>query len=253
MLGSRHRDGKNRVSMVEPSSLISAASHVAGYSPAFLLENLNSFAFFNTTFKYELLVTAGLIAFFLLVRVTLSVEKPGPAQQVAEMLNGFVGGQAEEIIGHEYERYMPFIVCIFLFVLCNNLLGLIPHVETPTSVAVVPLGIASLSFLYYNFHGIRANGIVNYLKTFAGPVWWIAPLLFPVEIISHLARVMSLTIRLYANMLASDLLTLICFSIFPFVAPTAFLGLHLGVAVIQAYVFMLLSTIYIGMAVSHEH
>lgn len=229
---------------------------MAGLSPALLLEepgqNLH-LAFYNATFKYELLVVLALIAFFLVVRVTLSVEKPGSAQQVAEMLHEFVGGQAEEIIGHDYERFLPFILCIFLFVLCNNLLGLIPGIETPTSVAVVPLGIATLAFLYYNFHGIRVHGPINYLKTFAGPVWWIAPLLFPVEIISHLARVMSLTIRLYANMLASDLLTLICFSIFPFVAPTAFLGLHFLVSVIQAYVFMLLTTIYIGMAVSHEH
>jgi F-type H+-transporting ATPase subunit a len=239
--------------MVEPSGLTSAV-HIAGLSPALLLEqSAQTLAFFNTTFKYELLVVAGLITFFLMVRMSLSVEKPGVLQQGAEMLNEFVGSQAEEIIGHDYERYLPFITCIFLFVLCNNLLGLIPHVETPTSVAVVPLGIALLSFLYYNFHGIRVHGPVQYLKTFAGPVWWIAPLLFPVEIISHLARVMSLTIRLYANMLASDLLTLICFSIFPFVAPSAFLGLHLLVSVIQAYVFMLLSTIYIGMAISHEH
>lgn len=240
--------------MLEPSGLTSAITHVASLSPALLVEqSWASAAFFNRTFRFEILVVLALITFFVLVRMTLSVEKPGPVQQVAEMVHEFVGGQAEEIIGHGYERFLPFIICILLFVLCNNLLGLVPGIETPTSVAVVPLGIATLSFLYYNFHGIRVHGFINYLKTFAGPVWWIAPLLFPVEIISHLARVMSLTIRLYANMLASDLLTLICFSIFPFVAPVAFLGLHFLVSIIQAYVFMLLSTIYIGMAISHEH
>ncbi len=83
-----------------------------------------------------------------------------------------------------------------------------------------------LTFLYYNFHGIREQGPIGYLKHFAGPVWWMAWLLFPVEIVSHLARMMSLTIRLYANMLASDLLTLICFSMIPLLVPTAFLGLH---------------------------
>jgi F-type H+-transporting ATPase subunit a len=240
--------------MLESSVLASAVAHTAGLSPALLLEpNLQSFAFFNTTFKLELLVVAILIALFAAVRVSLSVESPGAVQQAAEMLHEFVGGQAEQVIGHGYERFQAFITCIFLFVLCNNVIGLFPGVETPTSVATVPLGIAVLSFLYYNYHGIRVHGPINYLKTFAGPVWWISPLLFPVEIISHLARIMSLTIRLYANMLASDLLTLICFSIFPFVAPTAFLGLHFLVSVIQAYVFMLLSTIYIGMAISHEH
>ena len=240
--------------MLEPSSLTSAVTHIAGFSPALLLEqNSSTFAFFDGTFKLELLVVALLIALFVVVRASLSVEAPGAPQQVVEMLHEFVGGQADQVIGHGYERYQPFITCIFLFVLCNNLLGLIPHVETPTSVAVVPLGVATLAFLYYNFHGVRVQGPIGYLKHFAGPVWWIAWLLFPVEIISHLARVMSLTIRLYANMLASDLLALICFSIFPLVAPTAFLGLHFLVSIIQAYVFMLLTTIYIGMAVAHEH
>ncbi len=210
----------------------------------------------NNTFALEFLVAAGLIVFFLIVRFTLSVENPNPAQQLAEMIHEFVGGQAEQIIGHGYERFQPFVTCVLLFVLLNNLIGLLggfPGMTTPTSQPEVPLGIAVLTFLYYNYHGVRAQGPVGYLKHFAGPVWWMAWLLFPVEIISHLARMMSLTIRLYANMLASDLLMLICFSMMPVVAPAIFLALHAGVAVIQAYVFMLLSMIYLGMAVAHEH
>jgi F-type H+-transporting ATPase subunit a len=200
-----------------------------------------------------LLVVLGLIAFFVIVRLSLSVEKPNPAQHIAELIHGFVGGQAEQVIGHGYERFQAFVTCILLFVVCNNLSGLIPGVDTPTAQPVVPLGIATLAFLYYNFHGIRANGVLGYLKQFAGPVWWLIPLMFPVEIISHLARIMSLTIRLYANMLASDLLTLICFSMFPAAAPTIFLGMHFLVSLVQAYVFMLLTIIYLSMAVSHEH
>ena len=125
--------------------------------------------------------------------------------------------------------------------------------DTPTSEPAVPLGVAVLTFLYYNYLRRSRAGSVGYLKHFAGPVWWMAWLLFPVEVISHLARMMSLTIRLYANMLASDLLTLICFSLVPFAAPIVFLGLHFVVALIQAYVFMLLSMIYLAMAVAHEH
>jgi F-type H+-transporting ATPase subunit a len=210
----------------------------------------------GNTFSLEFLVVFGLIVFFLVVRLTLSVENPNPVQQLAEMIHEFVGGQAEQIIGHGYERFQPFVTCVLLFILLNNLIGLLggfPGITTPTSQPQVPLGIAVLTFLYYNYHGIRAQGPVGYLMHFAGPVWWMAWLLFPVEIISHLARMMSLTIRLYANMLASDLLMLICFSMVPVIAPTAFLGLHALVAVIQAYVFMLLSMIYLGMAVSHEH
>lgn len=207
----------------------------------------------NDTFALELLVACGLIAFFVVVRLGLSVEKPNPAQQIAEMIHEFTGTQAEQIIGHGYQRFQAFVTCIFMFVLLNNLLGLIPGIETPTKSPVVPLGIALLTFLFYNFHGFRAQGVVGYLKHFAGPVWWISPLLFPIEIISHCARVMSLTIRLYANMFASDLVTLVFFSICPVVIPAMFLGLHFMVSLIQAYVFMLLSMIYLSQAVSHEH
>ena len=207
----------------------------------------------NDIFALELLVACGLIAFFAIVRLTLSVEKPNAAQQIAEMIHEFTGSQADQIIGHGYERFQAFVTCIFLFVVLNNLLGLVPGLPTPTGQPYVPLGIAVLTFLYYNFHGVRAQGVVGYLKHFAGPLWWIAPLLFPIEIISHCARVMSLTIRLYANMLASDLVTLVFFSLVPIAIPAIFLGLHFAVSLIQAYVFMLLAMIYLSQAVAHEH
>jgi len=210
----------------------------------------------NDTFALELMVACLLIAFFIVVRLTLSVENPNPAQQVAEMIHEFTADQAGSVIGHGYEKFQAYVTCIFLFILLNNLIGLLagfPGVNTPTSDPAVPFGLAVLTFLYYNFYGLRTHGPIGYLKQFAGPVWWISWLLFPVEIISHLARMMSLTIRLYANMLASDLLTLICFSMIPILAPVLFLGLHALVAAIQAYVFMLLSMIYVGMAVSHDH
>jgi F-type H+-transporting ATPase subunit a len=207
----------------------------------------------NQTLALELLVAAGLIAFFLLVRATLSVEKPNPAQQIAEMVNDFTGSNADQIIGHGYERFQAFVTCIFLFVVFNNLLGLVPGVVTPTSQPWVTLGIAVPTFFYYQYFGFKEQGFVGYMKHFAGPIWWIAPLLFPIEIISHFARIMSLTIRLYANMLASDLVTLVFFSLMPFAIPALFLGLHFAVAIIQAYVFMLLAMIYLSQAVAHEH
>ena len=147
---------------------------------------------------------------------------------------------------------MPFVTMLFVFILLCNCIGLLPGLETPTAHPAVPLGLALLTFLYYNWHGVRAQGPIGYLKHFVGPIWWISPLLFPVEVISHLARNMSLTVRLYANMLASDLLTLVFFSIFPLLLPIVFLGLHFGVAMIQAYVWMLLAFIYLAEATAHE-
>jgi F-type H+-transporting ATPase subunit a len=207
----------------------------------------------NNAFSLEVLVAFCLLVFFLIVRFTLSVERPNVAQHLAELIHEFTGTHADQIIGHGYEKYQGFITAVLLFVVFNNLCGLFPGVETPTSAPVVPLGIAACTFLFYNFHGIREQGIVGYLKHLAGPIWWIAPLLFPIEIISHLARIMSLTIRLYANMFASDLVTLVFFSLVPFAIPAVFLGLHAFVSLIQAYVFFLLSAIYLGIAVSHEH
>ena len=206
----------------------------------------------NQALGLELLVAGGLIAFFLIVRLTLSVEKPNPAQQIAEMIHETGGGLADQIIGHGYQRFQAFVTCIFLFVLLNNLLGLIPGINAPTTLPSVPLGLALTTFVYYNFNGIRANGIVGYLKQIAGPIWWISWLIFPIELISHLARILSLTIRLYANMFASDMVSLGFFSLVPVGVPVIFLGLHIFVSLIQAFVFMLLSMIYLSLAVSHE-
>jgi F-type H+-transporting ATPase subunit a len=205
------------------------------------------------TYALELLVAGSLVLFFIIVRLSLSVENPNPAQQVAEMIHEAIGGQADKIIGHGYERFQAYVTCIFLFILICNLLGAIPGVPPPTTHPEVPLGLAILTFLYYNFHGIRAQGPIGYLKHFAGPVWWMSWLIFPIEVVSDLARVMSLTIRLYANMFASDLVTLVFFSLIPIAIPAIFLGLHVAVSVIQAFVFMLLTMIYLSLATSHEH
>jgi len=207
----------------------------------------------NDTLTLELLVALVLVLFFLITRMTLNVEKPGTAQNLAEVAHEFVSNQADSIIGHGYKPFVPYATMIVVFVLSCNLVGLLPGLETPTAAPAVPLGIAIPTFLYYNWEGLRANGVVGYAKTFLGPIWWISWLLGPIEIISNLARVMSLTIRLYANMFASDLLTLVFFSMIPIGVPVIFLGLHLFVAVIQAYVFMLLTMIYLSLAVAHEH
>lgn len=200
----------------------------------------------------ELICVSLLLVYFIAVRVSLSVDNPNGVAHSAEMVHEFVSGQAESIVGHGYERFVGYLSALALFILVMNLLGLIPGLMSPTSNVVVPLGIALVTFIYYHYHGVRANG-GSYIKQFLGPVWWLAPLMFLIEIVSHLARVLSLTVRLYANMFAGDLVTLAFFSLIPVGVPLIFLGLHLGVSVIQTYVFMLLATIYLSLAVSHEH
>ena len=194
-----------------------------------------------------------LVVFFLLVRASLSVEKPGPIQQIAEWIHNFVSSQADSIIGHGYERYVMFLTCVALFVLIGNLLGMVPGFVAPTSTPTVPLGIALICFVYYHYHGVREQGAWGYFKHFLGPIWWISPMMFPIEIISHLSRILSLTVRLYANMFAGEMVTLVFFSLVPVGIPVVFMSLHLMVALIQAYIFMLLPMIYLAVAVSHDH
>jgi F-type H+-transporting ATPase subunit a len=219
------------------------AVHVQPYNPQ---------APITETFAMEILVLGLLLIFFLLVRFSLNVENPGPIQQIAEMLHGFVSGQADSIIGPGSQRYVMFTTCVLMFVLLSNLLGMVPGLLAPTSVATVPLGVALLCFFYYHFYGVRSNGL-GYFKQFVGPIWWISWMMLPIELISHLARVLSLTVRLYANMFAGEMVTLVFFSLIPIGIPIVFMGLHLGVALIQAYIFMLLTMIYVSQAVAHDH
>ncbi len=240
-------------------ALTGLLNHLFGASVTALLNKLgihplDPAAPINNALTLELVIAAIMVLFLVALRASLSVEKPGSVQHLAEMIHGFVDEQAQSVMGHHgYESHLPFVTTILVFVLLCNVMGLLPGILTPTADPVVPLGIALVTFIYYNWHGVRKQGPIGYLKHFMGPIWWIAPLMFPIEIISNLARVMSLTVRLYANMFASDLLTLVFFSLVPIGIPVIFLGLHFGVALIQAYVFMLLAMIYLAEATAgHE-
>jgi F-type H+-transporting ATPase subunit a len=200
----------------------------------------------------EFLVFIFLVFIFAMVRSRLSVDSPGALQHIFEGAHGFIVEQSEEIIGHHSERYTPFLVALGLFILCCNLVGLIPGFESPTAVPVVPLGCAICAWVYYQTQGFKHGGI-GYLKSFLGPVWWLAWLMLPIEIISHLARMLSLTIRLFANMFAGDMVTLVFFSLVPLGVPVLFLGLHIGVSLLQTYIFVLLTTVYLQGAVAGEH
>jgi F-type H+-transporting ATPase subunit a len=202
----------------------------------------------------EVLVVGILILVFLLVRARLSVDCPGGLQHIFEGLHGFVAQQSREIIGHHSEGYTPYLVALGLFILSCNLIGLIPGFESPTGATPsVPLGCAVTSFVYYHIQGVRRQGGLHYAKHFAGPMPALAPLMIPIEIISHCARMLSLTIRLYANMFAGDLVTLVFFSLIPIGLPLLFMGLHIFVSFLQAYIFVLLVTVYLSGAVATEH
>jgi F-type H+-transporting ATPase subunit a len=201
----------------------------------------------------QIVVVVLLMAIFAILRPRLSPDRPGALQHIFEMLYGFVKDQAEDQVGHSTHRYLAFFGTLFLFILTSNLIGLVPCFESPTMSASVTAGCAFVTFAYYNLAGVIAQGPLRYLAHFAGPLWWLAWLMFPIEIVSHLARLLSLTVRLYANMFAGEQVTLVFLNLTKFLVPVIFMGLHIFVGVVQAYIFMLLAMVYVGGAVAHDH
>ncbi len=146
----------------------------------------------------------------------------------------------------------PFFGTLFLFILFMNLIGLIPGFDSPTMFPMVPLGLAVSTFIFYHAAGLKTHR-AGYIKQFLGPVLWMAPLMLVIEIISHFARPLSLTVRLFANMFAGEQVYLTFIALTKIIFPVVFLGLHLFVSFLQAYIFMVLAMVYVGGAVSHEH
>ena len=209
----------------------------------------------------EVLVVVFLLILFLLVRSRLSVDNPGGLQHFFESIERFINDQSQEVIGHHSEGFTPFLTALLFFILGCNLIGIIPGFESPTAVPMVPLGCALCAFFYYQTQGFKHAGPA-YLKHFLGPSdatmpilirIFLALLMLPIELISHLARVLSLTVRLFANMFAGDMVTWVFFSLVPIGIPILFLGLHIGVSLLQTYIFVLLTTVYLQGAVAEEH
>jgi F-type H+-transporting ATPase subunit a len=201
----------------------------------------------------EILVAILLIAVLFVLRGSLSVTKPGKLQHIFEVIHEFIGGQAEEQVGHDGHHHMVIFMTLFLFILFANLIGIIPGFVSPTQSHYVTAGCALIAFLYYNLVGLKKNGLWKYTKHFFGPIPALAPLMFPIEIISHLARPLSLTVRLFANMYAGEKVMLTFLGLTYLVVPALFMGLHVFVALLQAYIFVLLTMIYVAGAVAEEH
>jgi F-type H+-transporting ATPase subunit a len=174
------------------------------------------------------------------------------SRSIAEAFVEAMVGLAEGVIGHGAERYVPLLGTFFAFILVCNLVGLVPGFSPPTSDFNITFGLGIVSFLAYNLYGAREHG-AKYVKQFLGPMLFLAPLMLVVEIFSHLFRPVSLGIRLYANMFADHQVVEIFTSLTKFVVPVLFYVLGAFVGVVQAFVFTMLSAIYIALAISHEH
>ena len=188
----------------------------------------------------------------------LSSEEPGHGQQTLEVSVLAVRGMLEDIIGHHGLKYFPVVMTFAVLILVSNLMGLFPLFMSPTSATSVTFALGLGSFLYYNYIGISENGIITHLKHLAGPIWWIAPLIFPIELISNLIRPFSLGIRLFGNLFADEKVLETLAGLAPpatWFAPILLMPLSVFVALIQTFVFILLSQLYLSEVshAPHEH
>ena len=176
-----------------------------------------------------------------------------------EILAEGLYGLCENVMGpHEAKGYYPFIGTLFCYIFFSNLLGSIPGFESPTMNLNTTLAIGAFVFLYYNFHGMRANGVVNHIKHLFGPtlswsLFWLAPLMFVIEVVSHLVRPVSLGLRLRGNIMGDHMVHGVFEHLVPLVVPVIFLGLGVFVAFVQAFVFSLLTMVYISLSTAHDH
>jgi F-type H+-transporting ATPase subunit a len=202
----------------------------------------------------QVLVALILVAMVLFLRSQLSLDRPGKLQHILEAGYGFIRSQAEEIIGHQGHRFVPMVLTLGLFILFCNLVGLVPTFGAATSHIEVTLGCAMVAFIYYHYAGVRQQGLFKYLKHFSGPMLVLAPLMIPIEIVSHLARPLSLSVRLFANIFAGHQVAEIFFKLTGgILVPMVFVGLDTFVSFLQAYIFMLLTMVYLSGAVAEEH
>ena len=228
------------------------------------MEEHAPFGWFNELPLPAPLATAALVAALLLI-FALSVRRKLAATEsalipdegvtgrnIAEVFVEMIRDLAEGVIGHHSERYVPLLATFFGFVLLANLLGLVPGFAPPTSDFNITFALGLVSFIAYHVYGIREHG-PKYVNQFLGPVLWLAPLMFVVEIFSHVFRPVSLGIRLFANMFADHQLVEIFTDLTKAVVPVVFYCLGAFVSVVQAFVFTMLSAIYIALAVSHDH
>ncbi len=229
-----------------------------------------------------LLVTAVIIVFFKLTVKNLSLF-PGKMQNALEMFYKFFQGLVDDMMsvqvpenhwkdheGHEHieivregnndvmyshegRKFIPVLGTLALFIAVSNLVGLMPELGSPTANLNVTAGCAFFIFLYYHYHGVKKHGVWGYIKTFMGPAWWLAWLILPIEIVSHFSRPLSLAMRLFGNIFGEDLVIIIIAGLVPFVAPLPVMALAVFTSLLQAFIFIMLSTIYLAGAMSEEH
>ncbi|HIC10514.1 MAG TPA: F0F1 ATP synthase subunit A [Campylobacterales bacterium] len=223
----------------------------------------NIFTFFGVIshnhswiFLSHMLLTAGIVIFVANRAVKSMRLVPTGLQNLMEVYLSGVLSMGKDTIGKEDAKvYLPLIATLGLFVVIANLIGIIPGFESPSSNLNFTLALAIAIFVYYNYEGIRRNGFLKYFSHFSGPVWWLSWLMFPIEIISHISRIVSLSFRLFGNIKGDDLFLAVVLMLAPWFAPLPAFALLTFSAFLQAFIIMILTYVYLAGAVhiSEDH
>jgi F-type H+-transporting ATPase subunit a len=204
----------------------------------------------------HMLLAAAIVLLIAKVATTNMRLVPTGCQNVMEAYLGGVLAMGADVMGKtEARRYLPLVATIGLFVGIANVIGVIPGFEAPSAFLDFTLALALVVFAYYNFEGIRRNGLITYFKHFMGPVWWLAWLMFPIEIVSHISRIISLSFRLFGNVKGDDMFLMVILMLAPWLLPMIPFALLTFMAFLQAFIFMMLTYVYLGGAVllSDDH
>jgi F-type H+-transporting ATPase subunit a len=245
-----------------PLLIVDAVNAVLGPPVAWLLGlfgfHVEGHEVIPTHLVMTMLIVVVVTVVCLVMKSRLSVENPSKFQILLEDGVMAVVGLLQEWIGPDGRRYLPLIFTLGLFILLGNYAGLIPGLIAPTANINVTVGLAITTWVYYHFQGFKKQGVVAYLKHFAVPPGapvWMAPLMLVIELISHTSRLLSLSLRLFGNIFGEELVIVILGSIIPFIIPLPMMFLGLITGGLQAFIFVLLSIIYLqaAVAVEHEH
>jgi len=202
-----------------------------------------------------------LVSLFILIlaKVATSSMKQVPVgpQNLFEAYLSGVMSMAKDVVGSKdvAQKYIPLVATLGLIVFFSNMIGIIPGFESPTSNINFTLSLAVMVFVYYNYEGIKKQGVIKYFKHFAGPVWWLYWLMFPIEIISHISRVVSLSFRLFGSISGDDMFLMVLLMLAPWIAPLPAFAMLFAFGLLQAFIFMMLTLVYIGgaVAIDDEH
>jgi len=201
-------------------------------------------------FLTHMLLTAAIVLVIAKMATSNLRLVPTGTQNVMEAYLSGVLAMGADVMGKaEARRYLPLVATIGLFVGIANVIGVLPGFEAPSAFLDFTLALALVVFTYYNFEGIRRNGLISYFKHFMGPVWWLAWLMFPIEIVSHISRVISLSFRLFGNVKGDDMFLMVILMLAPWLLPMIPFALLTFMAFLQAFIFMMLTYVYLGGAV----